>query len=196
MADKSTSVVGDNIKSIRKAMGYSSVFKFATALGLPEKRVTAWEVGDGNPKVEDAILLSKFFEIDLELLVKKRFSEEEAKSIALRLVHNKDSDNLNGIGTYKGVSKTTPMNDLILMSLERLLKLQDQEVDPQMLKAIAQVIQYKRYAEGLERENKLLKETSDRVSEVLERENKTLLKILEDQTEELKEIKKIKNNRK
>lgn len=155
-------IVGTNIKELRKAIGYSSVFKFATAVGLPEKRVDAWERGNGNPKVDDAIMLAKFFKIDLELLREKELTENQVKTIAEKLKKNKqNSPNLNGNDPYNLPGGKNQMNDLILMSIEALFKLQELQEDLQMVKAIQQVIAYKQYAEGLERENKLLKEMID-----------------------------------
>lgn len=70
-----------------------------------------------------------------------------------------DFKNIGGKGTYTPIpGGTIELNDLILLSIEQLYSLQNEQEDLQMVKAIQQVIAYKQYAEGLERENKLLKE--------------------------------------
>lgn len=79
-----------------------------------------------------------------------------------------DGTKPDGTGTYRmnfrrqypytKASGELSMNDLILLSIEQLFSLQNEQEDLQMVKAIQQVIAYKQYAEGLERENKLLKE--------------------------------------
>ena len=75
------SIVGENIKSLRRAVGYTSVFKFATAVGLPEKRVSQWESGNANPKTDDSIKVANFFGIDLQLLREKLLTESEIKTL-------------------------------------------------------------------------------------------------------------------
>lgn len=72
--------------------------------------------------------------------------------------HIVNSTNINRPSTYKGVDNSTPMNDLILMTIEDLILLQKQQEDVETVKAIQQIISYKQYTESLERENKLLKD--------------------------------------
>lgn len=159
-------IVGTNIKELRKAIGYSSVFKFAAAVGLPEKRIDAWERGSGNPKVDDTIKIAKFFGIELQVLREKELTEDQIKSIAQKLV-GPFKMNFNNQHPYKKPGELV-MNDLILLSIEQLYKLQSEQEDAATVKAIAQVIAYKQYAEGLKARNDDLRREIETLKDFIE----------------------------
>lgn len=100
------------------------------------------------------------------------YYKKKLKEIGISVDSNEDTKvDSNGEGIfkvnfrrqypYKKASGELSMNDLILLSIEQLFSLQSEQEDVTMVKAIQQVIAYKQYAEGLERENKLLKEMID-----------------------------------
>lgn len=148
------SIVGDNIKLLRKTLGYSSVFKFATAVGLPEKRVDAWERGTGSPKVDDTIKIANFFGIDLQLLREGELTEDQAKSIVQKLA-GPFRMNFRRQSSYKTQGELS-MNEIITMSLMDLLTLQKEGRSGEMGKLVAKLIEYKQRIEELEKENKVL----------------------------------------
>lgn len=49
-----------DIKEFRKKIGFSQQ-QLADATGIPKSRISQWELGNGNPKVDDALKLTNFF---------------------------------------------------------------------------------------------------------------------------------------
>lgn len=168
------SIIGENIKVLRKAVGYSSVYKFATAVGLPEKRVDQWERGNAKPKVDDTIIVAKFFGIDLELLREKSLSQSEAEKIAAKLQSSNPNSTLGGSGapllsangkgnhitkSKIGVRPSTntrageglDMEGVINLSLTELLQLQREGVqDDEMRVLISKLVYYQEKIKSIE----------------------------------------------
>lgn len=120
-------------------MGYTSVYKFSIAIGLPEKRIDAWERGAGIPKAEDSVVLAKFFGITSEELHNHKFTAEEIKSVvASRNISQEANHNFNSKITQQVVNEPSEIYHLKekitllenqLIEKERLIQSKDQVID-------------------------------------------------------------------
>lgn len=131
-----------------------SLQDIAEATSIPKSTVSSYEDGRAkNPKEENLKKIADLFRVTVPELVFKKIGQFPEATNRIELPPNFDKKT-----TYKLKGGNLSVNDLILMTIEQLYKLQAEQEDGAAIKAIAQVITYKQYAESLERENKLLKE--------------------------------------
>lgn len=60
-------MLGENIKKLRKQLGYSQE-KFAKKLNVTQGAVSQWELGNTRPDTEQLITISKLFDISMDAL--------------------------------------------------------------------------------------------------------------------------------
>lgn len=147
-----------NIVILRENLGLTQD-QLAVKIGSKRGAVAQWELGANYPREIKITKLSKLAGV----------TEHEFKNSPLRLKNatsDKKENEKEGIFRmnfkrqypYTKASGELSMNSLILLSIDELVKLQSEQEDVEMVKAITQVIQYKQYAESLERENKTLRD--------------------------------------
>lgn len=77
-------MVGNNIKKLRRQLGYSQV-QFAALLHVTQSAVSQWEIGTTRPDTDQLIAISKLFNISMDSLtegpedIKKKLEPRKSK---------------------------------------------------------------------------------------------------------------------
>ena len=71
------------LKELRKMKGFSSRALFAEELGIPERRVKAWETGESLIQLDDACVVADVLECTLDDLVGRIPPREGSKDARL-----------------------------------------------------------------------------------------------------------------